>query len=122
MLTAGQETNVLETRNAVNNTGGGFFNSLVGGLGTLATAVAPIYGLQLQGKLLSNQAATESANAQANLATAQAKLAAEQAKLAGGGSALPSWAPSWLKPWHLWAGGGLLVLIALWLFIGGRRR
>ncbi len=91
---------------ASSGTDGGFFGSLLSGLGSLFGQVAPaaanIYTLQNQGQLLKNQLASQQAAQQ------QAALLAQQ-------QAAAAKSPAWLTPTVIWAAvvGGLVLLFVL---------
>jgi hypothetical protein len=97
-----QEDTKLNTQ----NTTGGLFGSLFGGLTDLIKGAAPVatnlYTLKLQGDQLSQ-----------NILSQQQliELQRQQEAAKANGTAV---APGWYQPWMLWAGGGLVVaLIAL---------
>lgn len=83
-----QEANPIETRNAVNNTSGGFLASLGNTLSSVVSSVAKpaadLYALRLQDKAVSQRYAAETAgaNAAAVAAQANASLAASQSSAA----------------------------------------
>ncbi|HRG56261.1 MAG TPA: hypothetical protein PLG56_09495 [Lacunisphaera sp.] len=97
-----QEDTKLNTQ----NTTGGLFGSLFGGLTDLIKGAAPVatnlYTLKLQGDQLSQ-----------NILSQQQliELQRQQEAAKANGTAV---APGWYQPWMLWVGGGLVVaLIAL---------
>lgn len=98
-----QESTAINTQNSAGTSG--FFGSLFGGISNLITSAAPVaanlYSLKMQGDTLKGQLASQQP---------AAVPATAKPSTAGGVDAI--------KPWMIWTGVGVVVLLVIVLLRG----